>query len=95
MLTASTATSGFTAGLDRRSQARVERAVDRAATGRTCLVVTHDLRAAAAADLVLVLDRGRIVDAGTHTALAARSQAYRSLFHLQAEAGLPSAAVCA
>lgn len=82
-------------GLDRRSQARVERAVDRAATGRTCLVVTHDLRAAAAADLVLVLDRGRIVDAGTHTALAARSQAYRSLFHLQAEAGLPSAAVCA
>ena len=82
-------------GLDRRSQARVERAIDRAAAGRTCLLVTHDLRTAAAADLVLVLHQGRIADAGTHLELMARSHVYQALFHIQPEAEPRSEAVCA
>jgi len=81
-------------GLDRRSQARVERAIDRAADGRTCLLVTHDLRTAAAADLVLVLHQGRIADAGTHEELIAQSQVYRTLFHIQAEGDPRSEALC-
>lgn len=81
-------------GLDRKSQARVERAIDRAAVGRTCLLVTHDLRTAAAADLVLVLHQGRIADAGTHQELIARSDVYRSLFHILPAAELRSEALC-
>lgn len=69
-------------GLDRRSQARVQRAIDRAARGRTCLVITHDIGTAATADLVLMVDGGRIAEAGPHTALATRSPGYRALFRL-------------
>ena len=70
-------------GLDRRSQARVQRAIDRAARGRTCLVITHDPQAASRADLVLVLHDGRIVDAGPHGELVERCEQYRRLFTLE------------
>jgi ABC-type multidrug transport system fused ATPase/permease subunit len=70
-------------GLDRRSQARVQRAIDRAARGRTCLVITHDPQAASRADLILVLHDGRIVDAGPHGELVERCEQYRRLFTLE------------
>jgi ABC-type multidrug transport system fused ATPase/permease subunit len=69
-------------GLDRRSQARVQRAIARAARGRTCLIITHDLDTAASADVILVLDQGRIVDSGTHDQLMIRSDAYCRLLNL-------------
>lgn len=69
-------------GLDRRSQARVQRAIARAAKGRSCLVITHDLETAAAADRVLVLHEGRIADSGTHGELLRRSHVYRALLNL-------------
>jgi ABC-type multidrug transport system fused ATPase/permease subunit len=72
-------------GLDRRSQARVQRAVARAARGRTCLVITHDVETAAAADTVLVLHEGQIVDSGTHRELVERSRAYRALLNIEAD----------
>jgi ATP-binding cassette, subfamily B, bacterial len=81
-------------GLDRRSQARVERALERAASGRTCLLVTHDLRTAASADRVLVLEQGRIAAAGTHAELIASSEAYRALFHVRAEDAPQEQAAC-
>lgn len=70
-------------GLDRRSQARVQRAIDRAARGRTCVMITHDPQSASAADLVLLLHEGRIAAAGTHQELLVRSERYRALFNLQ------------
>ena len=74
-------------GLDRRSQSRVQEAIDRLAAGRTTLLITHDVQSASTADRILVLHRGRIADTGTHEELLARSEIYRTLFRL---AGAPA-----
>ena len=73
-------------GLDRRSQSRVQVALDRLAGGRTCLLITHDAASASTADRILVLHEGRIVDAGTHQELLTRSDVYRTLFRLSGAA---------
>jgi ATP-binding cassette subfamily B protein len=58
-------------GLDGHAEAQVHEAVTRLTTGRTSVLVTHDLDAVANADLVLVVDGGRIIDRGTHRRPAA------------------------
>lgn len=58
----------------------LEAAVDRALAGRTAVVVAHRLTQAAAADRVVVLDRGRIVQRGTHQALLAAGGLYGELW---------------
>ncbi|PYN61229.1 MAG: hypothetical protein DMD90_23900 [Candidatus Rokuibacteriota bacterium] len=70
-------------GLDAESESRVREALNRLMAGGTCLVVTHDLLAVAEADLVLVLEEGRIVDRGRHSDLMARSRQYRQLYELK------------
>lgn len=54
---------------------------------RTCLIVAHRLSTVVSADLIVVMDQGRILDQGTHEALLARCDLYRSLFGGQAGAG--------
>lgn len=73
-------------GMDRRSQARVQQALDRLSAGRTSLLITHDVQSAAAADVVIVLHDGRIVDAGDHRELLRRCEVYRALFRLRGPA---------
>jgi ABC-type multidrug transport system fused ATPase/permease subunit len=68
-----------TTGLDAASEALVLEAVERLARGRTTLTIAHRLATIERADLVVVLERGRIVDEGTHAALLARSARYRAL----------------
>src|SRR5207302_3606931 len=51
-------------GLDAESEATVRQALDRLMTGKTCLMITHDLPSITDADLVLVLEEGRIIDRG-------------------------------
>ncbi len=69
-------------GLDRRSQSRVQQAIDRLADRRTTLLITHDVQSASTADFILLLHGGRIAEAGTHQELLARSGTYRALFRL-------------
>jgi len=69
-------------GLDAESQAKVREALNRLMAGRTCMVITHDLPSVADADLVVVLEDGRIVDRGTHADLLARRGRYRDLYEL-------------
>ena len=76
-------------GLDAESEGKVRQALDRLMLGRTCLVITHDLLAAAEADTVLVLEEGRIVARGSHTHLLAQNLGYRRLCELKA--GQPEA----
>jgi ATP-binding cassette subfamily B protein len=76
-------------GLDSASEAMVVDALGRLMSGKTCLTITHDLKAAANADLVLVLEQGQIVERGRPAELLARDGRYRRLYDLQAIAAEP------
>ena len=69
-------------GLDVESEGKVREALDRLMAHKTCLMITHDLPSVADADLVLLLEEGRIVDRGRHAELVARSARYRQLYEL-------------
>ncbi|HEU5129691.1 MAG TPA: ABC transporter ATP-binding protein [Glycomyces sp.] len=72
-----------TASLDPDNEAAVQRALSRLVRGRTVLVIAHRLRTIADADQILVLDRGRLVEQGPHTALLAEGGLYARLWRAQ------------
>jgi ATP-binding cassette subfamily B protein len=72
-----------TAHLDSESEYAVQRALDLALEGRTSLVIAHRLSTVRNADLILVVDDGRIVQRGTHSALLAEGGLYADLYRTQ------------
>ncbi|MCU0867910.1 MAG: ABC transporter ATP-binding protein/permease [Planctomycetes bacterium] len=68
-----------TASIDSASEARLQQALEVSLRGRTALVVAHRLSTVRNADRILVLDRGRIVEAGSHRELIARGGAYAAM----------------
>jgi ATP-binding cassette subfamily B protein len=74
-----------TAHLDSESEAAVQEALRHALTGRTSLVIAHRLSTVRDADVILVLDQGRIVEKGTHGALLAAGGLYAELYTTQFE----------
>jgi len=72
-----------TSALDTESERQVQAALDRLREGRTTLVIAHRLSTVAAADLIYVLDGGRLVESGSHGELKARDGLYARLCRLQ------------
>ncbi len=74
-----------TAHLDSESEAAVQEALRHALTGRTSLVIAHRLSTVRDADVILVIDQGRIVEQGTHRRLLAAGGLYSELYRTQFE----------
>jgi ATP-binding cassette subfamily C protein len=72
-----------TASLDSASEAAVQQALDEALADRTALVIAHRLSTVRAADTILVVEDGRIVERGTHDQLLARGGRYAELYETQ------------
>ncbi len=74
-----------TSALDAQSEAAVQKALDALSKGRTTLVIAHRLATILHADKIVVMDKGRVVDEGTHEELLSRDGLYASLYRLQFE----------
>lgn len=72
-----------TSHLDSQSEALIQAALERVMKGRTNLVIAHRLSTILAADLILVMDEGRLVEQGTHRDLLARGGLYATLYETQ------------
>jgi ATP-binding cassette, subfamily B, bacterial len=83
-----------TAHLDSASETAIQKALERALTGRTSIVIAHRLSTVVKADQILVLQDGRIVERGTHGQLLADGGLYAELFERQFAAAVaePTAA---
>ncbi len=72
-----------TSNLDERSERQVQEALSSLMEGRTTLIIAHRLTTVRRADLIVVLDHGRVAEVGTHHELVARPGPYKDLYALQ------------
>lgn len=72
-----------TSSLDTESERIVQDAINKLMQNRTCLVIAHRLSTVQNADEIVVLDKGRIVERGTHTSLISKNGLYKKLVEMQ------------
>jgi ATP-binding cassette subfamily B protein len=75
-----------TSALDSHTEKEIQDALERVSKGRTTLVIAHRLSTIVGADEIIVLDKGEIVERGTHMALLAKGGLYASMWNRQREA---------
>lgn len=71
--------------MDSRTEIKIQSAMSELMYGRTCFVVAHRLSTIRSADLIIVLQEGRIIEQGTHAELIGRGGFYGSLYNSQFE----------
>ena len=72
-----------TSSVDTRTEAAIQRAMANLMKGRTSFVIAHRLSTIRDADLILVMDNGRIIEKGSHDELLARGSFYAELYNSQ------------
>ena len=72
-----------TSSVDAETESMIQNAVDEVMTGRTTFIIAHRMSSVKRADLILVLDAGKIVEQGTHQELLSRDGLYREIYQLQ------------
>jgi len=73
-----------TSSVDTETEGEIRQALERLMEGRTTFIIAHRIQSVMNADLILVLDQGRIVQRGTHDELMAQEGIYRRIYDLQA-----------
>ena len=74
-----------TSNVDTRTELLIQRAMDKLLCGRTAFVIAHRLSTIVNADVILVVDRGEVVEQGTHAELMAKGGFYKSIYDSQYE----------
>ena len=72
-----------TSNVDTRTEILIQKAMDRLMKGKTCFVIAHRLSTIVNADMILAVDRGKIVDVGTHAQLLEEGGFYAKLYNSQ------------
>ena len=72
-----------TSNVDTQTERRIQDAMLQLMKGRTCFVIAHRLSTITGADCILVMDKGRIVESGTHEELLTKHGTYYELYHAQ------------
>jgi len=73
----------YTANIDNATARIIQESLAREFAGRTRVVISHQLYTVRGADRILILERGRIIDSGTHEELISRPGLYRDLWEVQ------------
>ena len=76
-----------TSALDAQSEKVVQKALEKLSGGRTTIVIAHRLSTIRAADKIVVMERGRVMDQGRHEELLERGGIYADLYRLQFQDG--------
>jgi ATP-binding cassette subfamily B protein len=74
-----------TSQLDNETEAAIKKSLRKAASGKSIIIIAHRLSTIRSADRIIVLERGKIIEEGTHKKLLARKGLYASLWQLQNE----------
>lgn len=74
-----------TSSVDTESEQLIQHAIDKLISGRTSIVIAHRLSTIRKANKIIVLDKGKVIEAGTHEELIAKGEHYYKLYQLQFE----------
>ena len=79
-----------TSALDTESERHIQAALERLVQGRTTLVIAHRLSTIQRADLIVVLDQGRVMETGSHAELLKNNGIYAALYRMQFDETAPA-----